>query len=401
MFCLFCYSFTLLGSDYYNSNSSMAESVPTMFRVLSIIYFVLLLIGSLLLSPPPVLKNTSHMMDFSTDTTNNITTSDVLTNTKTIGVTSLTSTNNGSYQSSSGRIYDKISGTDIDHHRDTDGDNDLDGIEINEKSNTYKLLGNNNNNNNSNSNHNNQEMKVNHYKVDGSPLLEQDSGYVEVKSMHDKNRMSNTYQSLYHFNPKEFMSSCLAWHLATCFVTTALGGIYMSGTYKTYGLKSFDDEIFLTFVGSTSSIFSASGRIFWGALGDRIGAIQTLLWINFIFSIILGTYNYSAIWGELPFALWTFAVFFFEGGNFALYMPVTISVFGNESAGANYGIIFTFYSMFVVINITLLAGYDTGFLLASRLMGLLTFIGFINLLIFSRRIRQKRIEMGIDKKVLM
>jgi hypothetical protein len=96
----------------------------------------------------------------------------------------------------------------------------------------------------------------------------------------------------------------------------------------------------------------------------------------------------SPQFGELGFAVWTFSIFFFEGGNFALYMPLTIETFGNKFAGANYGFLFSFFSMFSVINILVLANNNVSFDSASQFMGLVTFIGFVNLCFF--RIHRQR-----------
>lgn len=164
--------------------------------------------------------------------------------------------------------------------------------------------------------------------------------------------------------------------------STTMSGMYLCGTYKTYGQLSFKDELYLSTVASTSSIFSAAGRIFWGALADRIGVIQSLMCMCSLFALIIVTYSMSPLFGKAGFAIWTFLVFFFEGGNFALYMPLTIETFGNKYAGANYGIVFTFYSLFSVINILVLANNNVSFDSASYLMGSITFIGFLNLCCF-------------------
>ena len=68
-------------------------------------------------------------------------------------------------------------------------------------------------------------------------------------------------------------------------------------------------------------------------------------------------------------------------------MPLTIDTFGGKYSGANYGLIFTSYSIFSVINITILAKSGISYDIACRLMAALTFIGFINLGLFRRSVR--------------
>jgi len=160
--------------------------------------------------------------------------------------------------------------------------------------------------------------------------------------------------------------------------------MYLAGTFKVYAQKSFSSELFLSTIGSIASIFNAVGRIFWGGLADRIGVLETLLIMSFLFSIIIFTYSFSPLLHEVGFTIWTFAIFFFEGANFALYMPMTVQLFGSKYASSNYGLIFSCYSFINVINITLLAKNNANFEDASTLMGFGTFCGFLNLLLFSR-----------------
>ena len=186
--------------------------------------------------------------------------------------------------------------------------------------------------------------------------------------------------------PPELFRSPLAWQLSSCMITTTIGGMYLCGTYKTFGQLTFSDEMYLSTIASTASLFSAAGRIFWGALGDKIGASEALIIMTFIFSITILTYPSSLTLGKAGFAIWTFLIFFLEGGNFALYMPVTIDTFGGKLAGANYGIIFTSYSIFSVLNITLLAKFHVSYSFACQLMAALTFFGFADLCFFRRAV---------------
>jgi hypothetical protein len=105
--------------------------------------------------------------------------------------------------------------------------------------------------------------------------------------------------------------------------------------------------------------------------------------LTLAFSFIILTYSSSLdYFGEAGFAIWTFLVFFFEGGNFALYMPITIQFFGSKFASSNYGVIFSLYSICVVCNITVLSHLRVDFQQASISMGILTLVGFFNVLLF-------------------
>ena len=68
--------------------------------------------------------------------------------------------------------------------------------------------------------------------------------------------------------------------------------------------------------------------------------------------MLIFTYPLSPQLGEeFGFTLWTFLIFIFEGGNFALYMPVTIQLFGISNSSANFGVVATVYALSNVVNI--------------------------------------------------
>ena len=224
-------------------------------------------------------------------------------------------------------------------------------------------------------------------KTSMQPSLYQAASTVDPEHENGTNNDNNNDHELLppvDISPKELIKIPLAYHLATCFILTTVGGMYLAGTFKVYAQKSFSSELFLSTIGSIASIFNAVGRIFWGGLADRIGVLETLLIMSFLFSVIIFTYSFSPLLHEAGFTIWTFAIFFFEGANFALYLPMTVQLFGSKYASSNYGLIFSCYSFINVINITLLAKNNANFEDATTLMGFVTFIGFLNLLLFSR-----------------
>ena len=192
----------------------------------------------------------------------------------------------------------------------------------------------------------------------------------------------------FDIGPSELIRHPLAWHVSTCLILTTIGGMYLAGTYKVYGLEIFRSEMFLSTVGSMSSIFNSGGRIFWGGISDKYGAIQTVTGLSCVYAFIILTYSSSPrLGGEIGFTLWTFLIFFFEGGNFALYPPICSQLFGLKNSGSNYGIIFSLYSLCCVLNITILARYSVSFTTSCELMGIVTFVGFLNLLLLQRHMR--------------
>lgn len=191
---------------------------------------------------------------------------------------------------------------------------------------------------------------------------------------------------------REVMRSPIAYHIMSCFAMTTVGGMYIAGTFKTYGQSYFHDESYLMTISSLSSIFNFLGRVSWGAISDRFGALRTLLCMTTFFALILYTYSWSVQLGEPGFALYTFLIFFCEGGNFVLYVPITILLFGQKHSASNYGLIFTSYSLFVVLNICVLAKQHVSFQTATFSMGTLTLLGAANVFLLLLHIRCTRGE---------
>lgn len=191
--------------------------------------------------------------------------------------------------------------------------------------------------------------------------------------------------------PKELdacalLSTPLAWHLASCLVTTSVGGMYLAGSFKTYAVRTLSASSLAT-ISTTASVFNSVGRIFWGYTADKIGSLPTLAILAGLFSVIILTYSSSLeIGGEAGFALSTYLLFFFEGGNFALYMPITIQLFGSRWSSSNYGLIFTLFSLSAMMNIIFLSRLKVDFWTASVSMGLFTLTGFINVMLFIRHV---------------
>lgn len=189
------------------------------------------------------------------------------------------------------------------------------------------------------------------------------------------------------FTVRELVATPLAWHVASCLITTTIGGMYILGTFKTFGQLHFHNEVFLSTVTSFASIFNSGGRIFWGSMSDIFGPVQTLLVMSFLFTVTIFTYPSSVFLGQGGFAVWTFLIFFFEGANFVLYFPIVVMLFGKKNSASNYGLIFSSYSLFVMINILVVSRMGLEFTKANFCMGLLTFLGFCNLIALVGHIR--------------
>ncbi len=109
-----------------------------------------------------------------------------------------------------------------------------------------------------------------------------------------------------------------------------------------------------------------------------MSALFALIMFVMPYTIALGGYTLTA------FAI--FGLFFCEGCNFALYLPVTIQLFGHKHASANYGFIFPLYSISVMITIVTLSLVHANFKLATFTMGMATLVGTCDLITLRIRV---------------
>jgi MFS family permease len=170
-----------------------------------------------------------------------------------------------------------------------------------------------------------------------------------------------------------------AYVFALCFLLTGYSGIYISATFKVFGVEFYDNAALLSFVGSMAALCGTLGRIFWGYVGDIIGATRTLWLMNIFFCITLITYTQSLQYSAVTYTSSTCFIFFCEGGNFALYVPITIKLFGEEYASINYGIFFLLFSFGMVVAMTIMSYYEINLQLTSVILGVSDFVGLLGM----------------------
>lgn len=75
--------------------------------------------------------------------------------------------------------------------------------------------------------------------------------------------------------------------------------MYIAGVFKNMGETHFQDEAFLTSVGTYAALSNTLARLTIGFVADRYGPLRTLTVLNIIFSVALATYAYTPYMGEV------------------------------------------------------------------------------------------------------
>ena len=236
---------------YYLPDSDVVKNVPQMFVILSVIYFVLITIGSCLIIEKPHDHHLHHSQHHDHDrdhdishshvsrehdsslaqTTYNGTTYNPLAKDSNISLRPISNSNNSNRKDDSSITVALVTMEGSGSHRHSSGSETADGIE--------------------------QQV-------------------YETSESEDRGRGVSLDLDV---GPVEMMRMPLAWHLASCFITTTIGGMFLLGMYKVYGQSVLGggSESYLSQMGGIASLLNACGRIAWGELGDLIGPIETLI----------------------------------------------------------------------------------------------------------------------------
>lgn len=143
------------------------------------------------------------------------------------------------------------------------------------------------------------------------------------------------------FSPKEMLktqSFYVIWFIYFC---NQFGISYISTYYKFFGQGFISDDHFLSLVGSIASIANATGRIFWGFVGDRYSYQPAVVCISALMAILFLTFEACTYGGKAMYLIWVSLVFFAFSGNYALHPMVTAKLFGRDHFATNYGLVFT------------------------------------------------------------
>jgi MFS family permease len=396
----------LQSDGYYSAHAAIANAVPTLFVVLGLAYFVVVTVGAWLLEDSRHLIHAHHRYPATQDKPF-VTMSDTYSKLQTGGVDDDIADVIDSRKSSPlrhGIEMASMEGTELKADSDSAMSPDFKTVG------TGTGSGNGSNGSNGGA-YDRVDTEACDYDAVGISMSAHSMGGFEDSA--DETHRTETPSSnsapagLNNVSkgPKEIIQDPLGWHVATCFALTALGGMFVAGTYKTYAQKYLETgneedggsgnggvEYFLSEVGSVGAVFNATGRILWGWIADKKGPIRTLIGMTLVFAALLMTYSLTLTAMEAKesaFAFWTFAILFCEGGNFALYMPVTIQMFGLTHAGSNYGLIFTCYSLVNVASISLMAALNLDFLHSTVAMGVVTLVGTANLVALRWHMRRK------------
>ncbi|XP_071086716.1 apicoplast pyruvate carrier 1-like [Haliotis cracherodii] len=143
------------------------------------------------------------------------------------------------------------------------------------------------------------------------------------------------------YTPRQVLQSktfYLFWLIYRCVI---LGIFFVTNFYKTFSNTFIKDDHFLTLSGSVASVFGALGRLFWGALGDKIGYRESLTIVIGVFGASGTTFTLCEYGGKVMLMIWLCLIYGTFSGCFALMPSLTVSLYGQKYFSVNCGLLGT------------------------------------------------------------
>jgi len=130
--------------------------------------------------------------------------------------------------------------------------------------------------------------------------------------------------------------------------------LYLTGAFSGLMVASQASSIAQQLTGLTAAaaalvvgvfgLANATGRLFWGAVSDRIGRFQALALMFLITAAVMFLFNaLGAVWIGLVVAVAVLGLCY--GGYLGIFPSLCADAFGSRNLTVNYGILFTSFSL--------------------------------------------------------
>ena len=155
-----------------------------------------------------------------------------------------------------------------------------------------------------------------------------------------------------NFTSKEMIKTPQFYLLAAAFIFSVIGGLMMIGFARPIAIAHNLGYTVATFGVISIALFNSIGRLFWGAVSDKLGRTTTLI----ILLMLSGGMSLMVNIAEGILIIVVIALIGFSfGGILSNFPALTSDLFGSKYMGENYG--------FVLI------GFGVGAIIASQVAG--------------------------------
>ncbi|MCP4763992.1 MAG: OFA family MFS transporter [archaeon] len=196
------------------------------------------------------------------------------------------------------------------------------------------------------------------------------------------------------YTRKEAVKTPEFWTVFVIFTFSLTAGLFTIGNYKTFGQTSDvfgTDVAFFALVASLASLLNGLGRLFWGAVAQKIGFKLTNMVMFGIQAIFMLTLPFSIGLGAM-FAIWICVIYFQFGGSLSLCPTSTQESFGSKYLGPIYGLMFMSYGIGGVSGQILgsTLGVQFGFSNVFITMGIMSIISVLLMFFYKTPLEKKQ-----------
>lgn len=189
------------------------------------------------------------------------------------------------------------------------------------------------------------------------------------------------------WSPTRMLREPRFWFLWTCYLVGAGAGLMIISQAAPLAqeLGGMNSAAAAGAVGLLS-IFNGLGRLFWGAVSDKLGRLNSLAMLFALYTVSLGLILPAAHTPALVLVgLALVAVSF--GGYFTLMPSLTADWFGTKYLGVNYGWVFTAYGTAAILGPVIIARVKEmsgGYLLALQVFAVMALVGLLAAVLYGK-----------------
>lgn len=188
------------------------------------------------------------------------------------------------------------------------------------------------------------EQKDSISAINDEEIAQSSISVAQVESSNDKNSLGVDYKSPTEgLSLSEVFRSPVYLIIITIMSTFTFASGFIVTFYKAFGLTFIGDDEFLAILGSVSSIFNSTGRLFWGYLVDKLPfKVCFLIIMTAIISLVSTVYFNKLIAVKEIYLIWVCAVFFCQCGLYVVMPTAIAKSFGQKNFTAIYGSTYLF-----------------------------------------------------------
>lgn len=157
-----------------------------------------------------------------------------------------------------------------------------------------------------------------------------------------------TGASKHNFTPKEMLKTPQYWFILIMYSFANIAGLMIIGHASPIGQQVANlTPIQAASIVSILAIFNSVGRLFWGAISDKLGRMRVVMIMYIISTISMLSMSYlSNFW---LYALGVSLIAFCFGGAMGTFPSITADFYGPKYVSVNYGLIFLAYSIGAIV----------------------------------------------------